>query len=90
MVEDTEIGELPRKWDHLVMNMMLIVMPQLIIIFCTPCFEEFNYGVESKIWHKYFSNSLEVLIIIIIPKKFIQDLIQCLIYIKSQLFLIII
>ena len=25
----------------------------------TPCFEEFNYGVGSKIWHKYFSNSLE-------------------------------
>lgn len=59
-LKDSEIGELPKKWNHLVHEYDVDHDASINhYTLGTPCFEEFNYGIESEMWHKYFSNSLE-------------------------------
>ena len=59
-LKDEEIGSLPINWNYLVKE--FAPKPDASLLHYTvgtPCFTDYNNGIEAKVWNNYFSNLLE-------------------------------
>ena len=57
-LNNDEIGEIPKKWNHLVKEYPHNNNSSLLhYTVGAPCFHDYRDGVEAKIWDNYYNNS---------------------------------
>lgn len=58
-LNENDVGEIPKGWNHLVLEYE--EKPKANILHYTvgsPCFEEFNQGIEADIWYKTYYRAM--------------------------------
>ena len=51
-LDENEVGEIPHEWNYLVLEYPETSEAKIFhYTVGAPCFEDFNYGKEAKIWH---------------------------------------
>lgn len=58
-LNETEIGEIPKSWNHLVLEYEQ--KPKADILHFTvgaPCFQEYSQGKEADVWHKTYYRAI--------------------------------
>ena len=57
-LDEKEIGEIPQEWNYLVLEYPETKISKIFhYTVGAPCFEDFNYGKEAKIWHDFHIKS---------------------------------
>jgi len=57
-LEDKEVGEISKDWNYLVLEYPETQRAKIFhYTVGAPCFEDFNYGEEAKIWNKIYNKS---------------------------------
>ena len=59
-LKDNEVGSLPKKWNHLVLEYPEEPKSSLLhFTIGAPCFQDYNRGQEAALWQLYFEKSLK-------------------------------
>lgn len=57
-LEDNEVGEISKEWNYLVLEFPETRKAKIFhYTVGAPCFKDFDYGAEAKIWHDVHFNS---------------------------------
>ena len=57
-LEDKEVGEISKDWNYLVLEYPETQKAKIFhYTVGAPCFEDFNYGEEAKIWNEIYNKS---------------------------------
>ena len=57
-LEDNEVGEISKEWNYLVLEFPETRKAKIFhYTVGAPCFKDFDYGAEAKIWHNVHFNS---------------------------------
>jgi len=57
-LEDKEVGEISKDWNYLVLEYPETQRAKIFhYTVGAPCFEDFNYGEEAKIWNEIYNKS---------------------------------
>ena len=57
-LDEKEVGEIPKEWNYLVLEYPETKKAKIFhYTVGAPCFNDFDYGIEAKIWHDVHINS---------------------------------